>query len=93
MELKEFQLECEILTCRKEEFYKRCVDIDKEVEDLINQSNMSTKATQNRLKRWQDLVQNDIKATNKKGEENIAFMKSAFEKDIVSLKQHQQSRI
>ena len=54
---------------------------------------MSTKATQNRLKRWQDLVQNDITATNKKGEENIAFMESAFEKDIVSLKQRQQSRI
>ena len=93
MELKEFQLECEILTCRKEEFYKRCVDIDKEVEDLINQSNMSTKATQSRLKRWQDLVQDDITATNKKWDEKIAFMKSAFEKDKVSLKQHQQNRI
>ena len=93
MELTEFQLECKLLTCREKEFYKRCVDIDKEVEDLINQSNMSTKATQNRLKRWQDLVQDDITATNKKWDEKIAFMKSAFEKDKVSLKQHQQNRI
>ena len=46
-------------------------DIDKEVEDLINQSNMSTKATQNRLKRWQDLVQNDITTTNKKWDEKM----------------------
>ena len=51
MELKEFQSECEILTFRKEECYRCCVVMDKEVEDIINQSNMSTEAIHNRLKR------------------------------------------
>ena len=35
MELKEMQLQCDILTSRREEFLKRCSDIDEVVEDTV----------------------------------------------------------
>ena len=41
MELKEMQLQCEILTCRREEFSKRCSYIDKVVEETVKKSNIS----------------------------------------------------
>ena len=59
MGLKRFQGECEILKCRREEFLNRVTLIDQEIEDLINQSNLSPKATKKLLDRWRELCTED----------------------------------
>ena len=93
MELKEMQLQCEILTCRREEFLKRCSDIDKVVEDIVKKSNMSEKATQNRIARWHFIVKEDVETIHKKWDTQINGMRSSFEKDKTFLLKHQEDRL
>ena len=93
MELKEIQLQCEILSCRRDEFSKRCIDIEKEVENIVHQSNMSEKATKNRIARWHSLVMQDITKAEKKWDIKIDGMRAAYEKDKTTLLENQEKRL
>ena len=93
MDLKTFQSRCEILRIRREEFSSRAIAIDKEVEELIEQTNMSSAARKKCLERWQLLLQEDIDKVNKKWVKKIEGMSKAFERDREFLQKHQQTRI
>ena len=81
MGLKRLQGECEIMNCRKEEFLNRVQLIDQEIEELINQSNLSPKATKILLDRWKTFYVKDTTKVDKKWDKRIESTKRAFEKD------------
>ena len=67
IDLKAFQSRCTILRIRREEFSSWAIAIDKEAEELIEQTNLSSAARKKCLERWQLLLQEDIDKVNKKG--------------------------
>ena len=93
MGLKRLQGECEIMNCRKEEFLNRVQLIDQEIEELINQSNLSPKATKILLDRWKTFYVKDTTKVDKKWDKRIESTKRAFEKDKKFLSQHQENRV
>ena len=65
MEIKRLQSECKIFESRRDDFAKRCFEIDEEVLEIINNSNVSRKASKQLQDRWNKLINEDIERVNK----------------------------
>jgi hypothetical protein len=93
LERNRLKAECEILTIRKQEFMERVTKVDTEVYDFINQSNISAKANEDLINKWQFIINEDKTKIDLKWKKKIESIKIAYKKDKDFLKNHRETRI
>ena len=91
-ELQQFKSNTEITRMRRDDYRKELSQIDKRVEDFIQQQQMSASAKEKATERWREEVERDVHRQNQKWYDNIESTKAAHLRDREYLRNHLDSR-